>query len=662
VTYSSGALAKFTQGSPLTISGTLTLNNNVVHLALPTGLVSGSYTLATYTSAGSSGSFAATPVIDSGSLEAGGIATVATVGGTVTLTVTVPVAGMDHFEILGVGLSQTAGTAITGITITAKDVENVTLTGFTGTVIFGGTAGVSGNSASFTAGVLTDVSVTPTAAGSGKTLTVTSGSTTGTATFDVNPGADNKLVFTTQPGGGTAGAAWGTQPAVTVQDAFGNTATGSTASVALTITSGTGIGTLSGTATVAASSGVATFSGLSIDKVGIGYKLAATSSGLTATNSATFNITPGAAASLTVSGFPASQPKGQASSVTVTAKDAYGNIATNYTGTVHLTSSDGAATLPADHALTSANGGVYSFSGVTFNTMGMHSIVAADTVTGSITGTQSGIEITKTPDKMTFSTPGAYTWKAPGGVTSINLLVVAGGGASGRGPAGGGGGAGGVKYYGSESGALGISYPVTPGQTYNITVGAGGAAGGNNNGSNSVFDTVIATGGGYGGSYWGVGGTGQAGIGGSGGGGSLNGSGGISLVAGATASPEGQGHAGGTGAVLAGTIDGAGGGGGGAWTIGSAATSVSGQYGVGGTGGAGLAYSISGLVVTYAGGGGGACYTSGGNNANGAGGAGYLNAGGGGKADGLVAGVAGQNGIVIMSYTLPPQGTLVIFF
>jgi len=33
----------------------------------------------------------------------------------------------------------------------------------------------------------------------------------------------------------------------------------------------------------------------------------------------------------------------------VTASDAYGNLATKYTGTVHFTSSDGSATLPADY-------------------------------------------------------------------------------------------------------------------------------------------------------------------------------------------------------------------------------------------------------------------------------------------------------------------------
>ena len=90
VSYASGALAKFTQGSPLAITGTLTLNSNVVHLTLPSNLTAGTYTLATYNPTGSTGSFATTPVIDSGSLATGATATVTTNAGTVVLTVGTP--------------------------------------------------------------------------------------------------------------------------------------------------------------------------------------------------------------------------------------------------------------------------------------------------------------------------------------------------------------------------------------------------------------------------------------------------------------------------------------------------------------------------------------------------------------------------------------------
>ena len=73
--------------------------------------------------------------------------------------------------------------------------------------------------------------------------------------------------------------------------------------------------------------------------------------------------------------------------VTVTAKDANGNTATSYGGTVHVTSSDAAAILPANATLTN---GVGSFS-VTLKTPGLHTITATDTATSTITGAQTGI-------------------------------------------------------------------------------------------------------------------------------------------------------------------------------------------------------------------------------------------------------------------------------
>ncbi len=91
---------------------------------------------------------------------------------------------VDHFGIAPISSPQTVGTPITGITLTAQDASNQTATGFTGTVTFGGTAGVTGTSASFVAGVLSGVSVTPTVAGNNLTLTVNDGAShTGFATI-----------------------------------------------------------------------------------------------------------------------------------------------------------------------------------------------------------------------------------------------------------------------------------------------------------------------------------------------------------------------------------------------------------------------------------------------------------------------------------------------
>lgn len=87
VTFADGSLAVFTNGSPLTLSSSLIIpGNTVVHLNLPSTPTPGDYTLATYNTSGSSGSFNSTPVIDSGSLGAN-TGTIVTGSGTVILHV-----------------------------------------------------------------------------------------------------------------------------------------------------------------------------------------------------------------------------------------------------------------------------------------------------------------------------------------------------------------------------------------------------------------------------------------------------------------------------------------------------------------------------------------------------------------------------------------------
>ena len=121
-----------------------------------------------------------------------------------------------------------------------------------------------------------------------------------------------KVVFTTQPVTTTAGA---TMPTVRVaiQDAGSNTLLGSSASVTLAIGTNPGGGTLSGTTTVAAVNGVATFSNLSINKAGTGYTLTATSGALTSATSSAFNITPGAATKLAFGVQPSNTAAGRRS-------------------------------------------------------------------------------------------------------------------------------------------------------------------------------------------------------------------------------------------------------------------------------------------------------------------------------------------------------------
>ncbi len=144
------------------------------------------------------------------------------------------------------------------------------------------------------------------------------------------------------------------------------------------------------TTTVNAVAGVATFSNLKINTTG-NYTITASLTSLFKVSNS-FTITAGPVSQLVVAGFANPATAGTASNFTVTAQDAGGNTVTNYTGTIHFTSSDGTATLPANYTFVAGDNGVHTFSG-TLRTVGTQSITATDTVTASITGAQTSIVV-----------------------------------------------------------------------------------------------------------------------------------------------------------------------------------------------------------------------------------------------------------------------------
>jgi hypothetical protein len=147
--------------------------------------------------------------------------------------------------------------------------------------------------------------------------------------------------------------------------------------------------------------------------------------------------------------IPSSVTAGVPFDGTVTVRDALGDVVTNYSGTVHVTSSDGTATLPADYTFTGGDAGVHTFSGgFTLNGPGSQSITATDTVNSSITGAGSTTvtcqEISVSASNngpicengtLTFDatdvTGAAYSWTGPNGFTaavrnpSINNVTTA---------------------------------------------------------------------------------------------------------------------------------------------------------------------------------------------------------------------------------------------
>src|SRR5439155_27192939 len=96
-------------------------------------------------------------------------------------------------------------------------------------------------------------------------------------------------------------------------------------------------------------------------------------------------------ASMTVSGYPSPTIAGAAHTFTVTVLDQFGAVADGYVGTVHFTSSDPQAILPADYTFTGAgagkDNGMHTFS-ATLKTAPVQSITVTDTVNGA-TGSQT---------------------------------------------------------------------------------------------------------------------------------------------------------------------------------------------------------------------------------------------------------------------------------
>ena len=121
------------------------------------------------------------------------------------------------------------------------------------------------------------------------TITATAAGVSSTAIILVFKPA-TRLGFLQQPGPGSTGLPLSPAVRVAIQDDLGRTVSSATAAVTIGLGSNPGGATLTGTLTVSAVNGVATFSNLVLDRPGDGYTLAASSPGLAAATSAPFNV------------------------------------------------------------------------------------------------------------------------------------------------------------------------------------------------------------------------------------------------------------------------------------------------------------------------------------------------------------------------------------
>jgi hypothetical protein len=83
---------------------------------------------------------------------------------------------------------------------------------------------------------------------------------------------------------------------------------------------------------------------------------------------------------------PTTTTSGASFSVTVTAENSTGGTLTNFTGTIHFSSSDTRATLPADYKFVSGDHGVHTFTGVILKKVGLQVISVNGTKNAAFSG------------------------------------------------------------------------------------------------------------------------------------------------------------------------------------------------------------------------------------------------------------------------------------
>ncbi|MGH6693370.1 MAG: beta strand repeat-containing protein, partial [Gammaproteobacteria bacterium] len=240
------------------------------------------------------------------------------------------------------------------------------------------------------AGIATFNDLSIDSAGTGYALTASASLTGATsAAFNVTHGTATKLAFTVQPSSVVAGVAFAPSVRVRVQDALGNTVTNAGNSITITLDPNPGGGQLRGPATtLSATGGVATFPGLNVDKVGTGYTLRSTATGLTLAPSSAFTVSHAPASRLAFTAQPSTAAAGAAISpaVQVTVQDSLGNTVTSSNAGITLAITSGTGTAGA----TLLGGSATAVNGVaTFPSLSIDKSGTGYTLTATSAGLQS---------------------------------------------------------------------------------------------------------------------------------------------------------------------------------------------------------------------------------------------------------------------------------
>ena len=407
VTSASTSITLSASGGALSSCSGLTANSGVVSVTGCTfaGLVDTSYTL----SASANGLVTAT------SSNFG-----VTVGLAAKLVFTTATAGVASSNVTSAFTTQPVVTVedssgnvvsnyVSSITLTISGGESLSCTSGTTKTPVSGAAVFSGCAGSVYA--------------SNVTLSASSTGLTGATSpsFDIS-GVPTQLAFSTQPSNTAEGVVMTPGVVVSVEDSSGRVATTSSALIAVALGTNPGTGTLSGTTPVAAVSGAATFSNLSINALGSGYTLNASTSGFAPVSSNSFNVIVGAPSQLVFTTQPASGASGAVLTTqpVVKVEDSAGNVVASASTTITLIASGG--TLAACTGLT-ATSGVVNVANCTFAGLVGTSYTLSASATGltGATSTNFSPSTYGTATKLVFTTQPASG--ASGAVLSTQPVV-----------------------------------------------------------------------------------------------------------------------------------------------------------------------------------------------------------------------------------------------
>ena len=226
-------------------------------------------------------------------------------------------------------------------------------------------------------------------------------------TSTVNIVSADAVVLLVSGGAATAGSPAATT--VTAKDGFGNTAASYAGTVSFSSSDATATLPANFTFT-SADAGQHTFS--------VTFGLASSQSLFVtdgrANGSATFTVSAGAGAACSLIDLPGTAAAGAQVGFLVAVRDAFGNLATGYTGTIAISATDAAAQLPAPATYTATDAGARAFA-IQLRTAGTQTVTAKDAALASLTcGASTTVVPGATVLAVTFSGPEAWAGSGAG--------------------------------------------------------------------------------------------------------------------------------------------------------------------------------------------------------------------------------------------------------